>query len=74
MTRYIYEVIIRPDEGGRGFCVTVPDLDGCLRKEPLEEASCFCRCIGNLCGGFSLMGNHSAPPLAIGSKGGKVVG
>lgn len=38
MESYIYEVELRPDEGG-GYCVRVPDLPGCISEgDTIEEA------------------------------------
>jgi excisionase family DNA binding protein len=38
MTRYIFEVVLNPDEEG-GYFVTVPDLPGCVTEgDSIEEA------------------------------------
>jgi excisionase family DNA binding protein len=38
MTRYLYEVELRPDVDG-GYCVRVPDLDGCFTEgDTVDEA------------------------------------
>jgi excisionase family DNA binding protein len=38
MTRYLYEVELRPDVDG-GYCVRVPDLEGCLTEgDTVDEA------------------------------------
>lgn len=77
MTRYIYEVIIRPDEGGRGFCVTVPDLDGCLSEgDTLEEAIFASADALETCVGGLLFDGETIPAPTFGHrapKGGKVV-
>jgi excisionase family DNA binding protein len=39
MGRYVYETVISPDEDGKGFYVTVPDLDGCFTQgDTVDEA------------------------------------
>ncbi|MDR1015736.1 MAG: type II toxin-antitoxin system HicB family antitoxin [Coriobacteriales bacterium] len=77
MGRFIYEVVIRPDEGGEGFCVTVPDLDGCFTQgDTLGEAIAMSASALETYVGGILFDGDAAPMPSFGHrapKGGRVV-